>query len=324
MKLLAAAASSALLFAFTGPAGAHGENPAPTTISALSASVSGGEVSISGTAAFGGQAPVTVTEDPTGDAPVAPELGSTTGVDLVAARMYVPNPASPNLVVEWEVTNLPDTGAIPEGTRYSLAFKVGTKEFQVQAKFSNLASVTTLDDPPGHVTNASKAFQIRGNCTTDYQGTGVAACPHLGWLTGEWDTAENVVRVQVPLGSSFAPDIKGGAALERNTSSNANLNAVIAGYQAFLALSPQTNDEAIFGPEEEETYAFVVPEKKVSFAIVPAGTPEANVVFGAPATTGDSFSGTLSTAGLAPGSYDVYAKACFASNCATASTPVTI
>ncbi|MGH2692174.1 MAG: PA domain-containing protein [Actinomycetota bacterium] len=297
----------------------------PTAVNSLTATQSGGVVNVSGKAAFGGQFPVTVTEDPAGDAPVAPQLGEHTGVDLVAARMYQPAPDA-ELVVEWKVTNLPASGGIPEGTRYSLPFKIGTKEFQVQAKFSNLGSVTTADDPPGHATHAGATFQLRGNCTTSYQGTGVAACPHLGWLTGEYDVANDTVRVRIPLGASFAPEIAPGARLERNTSSNANLNMVIAGYQAFVALSPTTNDEAFFGPDDSETYAFVVPTKEVTLGVAPAGTDPGAVSYTTAATLAgnDSFTGNVSTSGLAPGSYEVFARACFGNNCATRTAPFTI
>ena len=298
----------------------------PTTVNALAATPSGSTLTVNGSATFGGQAPVTVTEDPAGDAPVAPDLGDDTGVDLVAARLFQPDPDVPQLVAEWKVTNLPASGGIPEGTRYSLPFKIGQKEFQVQAKFSNVASVTTADDPPGTVTHSGGAFQLRGNCTTSYQGTGVAACPHLAWLTGGFDVARDVVRVNIPLGSSVAPELATGARLERNTSTNANLNNVITGYQAFISLSPQTNDEAPFGPEDAESYAFVVPSKGVRLGVAPAGTDPSAVSFSAAATLAEdnSFTGSINTSGLAPGSYEVFARACFADNCAISRAPFSV
>ncbi|HEX9824552.1 MAG TPA: hypothetical protein VGB51_09210 [Actinomycetota bacterium] len=317
-------AAVAVLVSLVTPGFVQGATP--TSIGSLAATVSGTQVAVTGAASFGGQDPVTVTVDPVGDAPGAPDLGDETGVDLVAARLYQPNANVPELVVEWELTGLPPSGGVPEGTRYSLPFKVGTKEFQVQAKFSNLASITTSDDPPGHVTHVGATFQLRGNCTTSWNGSGVAYCYHLAWLTGEFVPAQKVVRVRLPLGSSAAPDIAPGASLVRNTSTNANLNAVLAGYQAVVALSPTTNDEASFGPEEEETYTFVVPKKTVALGIAPAGTPVGSVTFGTNAAVAadSSFSGSVSTAGLVPGSYDVWAKACFAGNCAARSATITI
>lgn len=289
----------------------------PTSVTSLSGSPVAGGVQLSGMASFGGQKPVAVAEDPVGDAPGAPEAGETTGVDLIGATLSVPDPANPELLVRWKLTGLPPSGGIPEGTRYSLPFKIGTKEFQVQAKFSNLSSITVTDDPQGHVSHVGGSFQLRGNCTTSWNGSGVAYCYHLMWLTGGFDTTTDTVFALVPLGSSAAPDIRSGAMLERNTSTNANLNMVIAGYQAVLALSPQTNDESPFGITEEETYAFPVAKKEVALGVAPTGTDPAAVDFSTPATLGanDGFSGTVSTAGFAAGTYDVFARACFGTNC---------
>jgi len=294
----------------------------------LGAAVSAGSISVAGEATFGGEAPVTVATDPAGDGPIAPQAGSTTGVDLLEARMHQPDPNVARLAVEWKVAGLPETGGIPEGTRYNLNFKInnpagGKSVFTASAKFSNVASVSATDDPPGHVTHVGNAFQLRGNCTNNWNDTGVAYCYHLGWLDGEFNTVTDTVRVYVPIGSSIAPQIAPGARLLRNDDGNANLTKVIAGYQAVAALSPQTNDEADFG--DDDTFAYVVPTEEVSLGIAPAGTPESGVAFTSPATVADgSFTGSLNTAGLAPGSYDVWAKACFGGNCGTAFTRVTI
>jgi hypothetical protein len=290
--------------------------PEPTTAS-VTASVQGTTLAVSGTATFGGQALQTVAPDVAGDGPLHADASRELGVDLVAARVHQPNPNEPTLVFEWQATNLP--APIPEGVRYFWPFMLNTpagdKTYFLQAKATNLASVTVADDPVGHVTHSGAAFQLRGNC-----GTLVAIqnCGHLGWLEGQYDLAADTVRIELPIGSALAPEVVPGARLIPFDYAG---GTIAAAYQAVVSNATVT-DYA----DWIEDFAYTVPSKGVSLGIAPAGTDPANVTFSKDATLGegDSFTGSLDVSGLAPGSYEVFAKACFADNCGVGRAPFTI
>jgi len=294
--------------------------PQPTTIDALGAGVTPGAINVSGVASFRGEFPNTVTEDPAGDAPIVPSIGDATGVDLLKATIYQPDPNTPELWFDWHMTALPPTGSLPEVVRYTAPFKIGTSQWQLQANLTNWTSVTVLDDPEGSVRGPGH-FRLRGNCTTSWNGTPVANCPMVAWLTGEFLPEDKIARIKIPVG--VTPAFVPGAKLERNVSSNANLQNVITGYQAFVALSPTTNDEAPWGGDDE-TFAYTIPLRTVRLGIVTAGAPAQFTTTGTIGPDGASFSGSLSTAGLAPGSYDVWVQACFGTNCATQKVTITI
>jgi len=292
----------------------------PTQVTDLAGSLDAGTLSVSGAAAFGGQAPVTIADDMAGDGPINPQRAHEDGVDLTAARIYQPDPNDPTLVFEWKATHLPITGAYPEAVRYTFPFKIGTKRFQPQAKLSNLASITMVDEQQGHVENVGKAFQLRGNCVDQYPmpPSNVANCPHVAWLTGELDTATNTVRLFLPIGASFAPEVQPGASFVRDIVA---ATTITAAYQAVVS-NADTSDEVLW----EEGTTYTVPRKTVSLGLAPAGTDPSSVTFGTPATIGegDAFGGSLDVSGLPPGDYEMFAKACFATNCGVTKVPFTI
>lgn len=296
--------------------------PQPTTIDSLGAAVSGTTIAVTGSATFNGELPVRVSEDPEGDGPLAPQQASSTGVDLTGFFAYQPDPAVPKLVFEWDVTGLPDTGSLPEAIRYTAPFRIGTTQWQLQAKLTNVASVTLIDDPAGHAREPGH-FQLRGNCTASWPQppSNVGNCPHIAWLEGEFDVTEDVVRIELPIGASFMPQLIPGAELRRNSSTNSTLVNISASYQA-VASNATTSDEAPWG--EDETFVYRVPSRTVRLGIVPEGGPAQFTVNGTVAANGSEFGGSLSTAGLAPGSYDVWVQACFGTNCATEKVTITI
>jgi len=96
-----------------------------------------------------------------------------------------------------------------------------------------------------------------------------------------------------------------------------------ASYQAVATLNGGTmNDEALWDP----ALSYTVPSKGIRLGVAPAGTPPGQVTFGPDATLGDgdAFDGSVDVSTLAPGDYEVYARACFASNCAVTSAPFTV
>lgn len=292
----------------------------PSKVSSLNASASGSTISVNGAAVFGGEAPVTLATDDAGDGPIHADTSRQTGVDLTGGFVSQPDPANPTLSFEWKVTNLPPPASLPEAIRYTIPFKIttpsGEKTYQLQAKYSNVASATIPDDPAGHARAPGTFFQLRGNCVTNYQGTPVANCPHIAWLTGQFNTTTDTVRIDLPLGQPYAPDIVAGAVLLPNATAGTTISA---SYQAVVS-NATTTDEAFWG---EET-PYTVPSTTVRLGVAPAGTNPDAVSYSKEATVTDngSFSGTLDAPG--PGEYEVFAKACFGSNCATKSVPITL
>ncbi|MFN2545641.1 MAG: hypothetical protein ABR600_13880 [Actinomycetota bacterium] len=287
----------------------------PSAVTAVSGTPTSGEMAISGSAVFGGQRPVEVADDPGNDAQVTPNVGDFNGtgehgIDLIGADISVPDPDTPQLLVQWQLAGIPPSGQIPEATRLTFPFKAGEAVYQVQAKFSNLAT-----DPQGGSGHIDGAYELLGNCMPNFMGTGSASCQHLAWLTGSVDTVYSTVSVSVPMGSPAAPQLVPGAVLERNNATSDDLNLIMAGVQ--LGFVGAANDTASFGDPSSASYAFTIPTKQVTLGIGPTGTDPSGVDFSTPATlAGDgSFSGSISTAGFAPGSFDVFAKACFGANC---------
>lgn len=294
--------------------------PTPSEVTALSAEQTGLTLRVAGAAVFGGQAPVMIADDPTGDGPLEPGTSSELGVDLTGATISQPDPDDPMLVFAWHVTNLPSTSSVPEAIRYTFPFKVGEKSFQPQAKLSNYASATLPDDPQGHLRTPEGFFQLRGNCgpvTVGPEETPITSCPHVAWLDGEFDVVADTIQIRVPIGAEFAPEITPGAVLEPETVAG---TMITAAYQVVFS-NTNTTDNAVW-----EIDSYTVPEKDVELAIAPAGLPPALVEFTATATLADdgSFTGELDLTGLSAGAYDIYAKACFADNCGLLSIPVTI
>lgn len=289
--------------------------PQPTTIDALGATVAGTTIGVTGSATFNGESPVLIAEDFIGDAPLAGNVPpEETGVDLTGGYISQPDATTPELVFEFDVTGLPDTGSLPEVIRYGFPFTVGTGNFMIQAKFTNLVATTTVDDPAGHATHAGASFQLRGNC-----GVLVAInnCGHVGWLEGEWDVEDSAVRVTMPLGSSLAPQLVPGATIAENPDSLGG--DIVASYQAYVSTA-ETQDSAVW----EEGTTYTVPARTVRLGIVPAGAPAQFTVDGTVAANGSDFSGSLTTEGLAPGDHDVWVEACFGTNCDAQKVTITI
>lgn len=289
-------------------------------VTSLTGTPGEGEVAVSGTAVFGGQDPVFVSEDAPGDAPGMVSAGDfggvdQTGLDLLAATLSVPDPDAPELLVEWRVSNLPPEG-IPEGTRLAMSFRAGDEIYQVQAKRSNVAGPTSPNDPMGHAMRLDGAFQLLGDCGSFATGD-EQHCLHLLWLDGAADPRTGTVSARVPLDSTVAPEIRPGAVLRPTGSESLEIAGVLSGIHAVQSLVEPTDDHAPFGPPGVAGYGFDVAEKAVMLGAAPTGTDPSAVEYTTPAVLAadGSFTGSISTAGHDPATSDVYARACFATNC---------
>jgi hypothetical protein len=205
---------------------------APSGTTVTSATRSGSTVTAAGTATFSGvSGPVSVGGTNTEFA--QPPVSGPAGFDLVDA-LVGPLPDGKGLRFTWKLRDLP-AQVPPEGVRYTWSFAIGDATFQLQAKRTNLASVTTPDDPQGHVTAAAAGttFQLRGNCGTTYMDVvPLSNCPHLRFLPGAFNTATDTVTMDLPFGA--APAIVPGAQL---TEVQAAGMSISAGLQAVASVA---------------------------------------------------------------------------------------
>ena len=287
------------------------EPDAANAVTELSASAGG---SVTGAASFLGETtPTVLAEDPLGDGPGGAQ-SSDIGVDITEVNVIQPDAAYPELVATFKVSALPNpvTGMQPENVRYVWSFLAGGKEWFVQAKASALAQSTTADDPTGAVTKTTRAFQLRGNCgllPPPPAPGAVNNCGHLAWLDGSFDAANKTVSVRVPLGASFAPEIKAGALLAPTVSPTDDI------YAALQVGADNANTRDVLTYETEYT----VPQRSVTLGVAPAGTDPASVSYTTAATLAadGSFTGSV---GNVPAGSRVFAKACFGTACSFLST----
>ena len=117
------------------PVGADGPS-----FDAVAPTVDGDTVRVTGTATFAESAgPFEVGGSVTDFA--STELGGAIGINLQSASVDV---RDDGVEFVWQLEELGEVP--PEGVRYTWAFTAGGQSFQLQAKRSNLVSVTTAED----------------------------------------------------------------------------------------------------------------------------------------------------------------------------------
>jgi len=283
----------------------------PTLVPSLEAAADAGTLTVTGRAFFGGQAPAVVGQDPAGDVPFPPQLG----LDIVEARIGQPNSATGDLAFELDLTDLPASGGVPEHVRYNWDFAVDTgtgvpKPFQIDGKLTDVVRRNSTNVP---------AFFLRGNCATV---DNVITCEDVAELATTMDGAFDRITVTVPkevleadIGSSLEGATIGPADICEGISTKIAANFTLCG-----GVGQNTGDIAVQDPD---LGVYEMASRSMEVGIVPAGAP-AEFRDQATIGSGDTFSATLDVSGLSPGTYDVHARACYGSNCATESTTVTI
>lgn len=217
-RLAAAAAIGALALSTMA---AEGDGAVAPTVEATGTRA-GGVVTVSGTATPGSGIGAESIEGFLTSFAEA-NVGNAGGINLQDAFI---EQTDEGLVFTWKVESLAAPAA-PEVVRYTWSFAVGEATFQLQAKSTNVASVTLADDPAGHVTHAGSSFQVRGNCVAEYMGTPVSNCPHIGWTDGAFNTADGTITMTIPF--DFDERIQPGAVILENQTASAS---VAANYQA--------------------------------------------------------------------------------------------
>ena len=300
------------------PSGAD-EGPPPTAVHAVDATVDGAAVAVAATIEFGGQAPVVLGTDPTGDAPPqSTGHGAAAGLDLTAIRAYRADPTVPVVTLEWQATTL-DQLPPPEVVRYYWQFLVnGTAPFAAQAKTSDAVSAANLGDgePTTIAENLASypeagvpGFRLRGNCALIPVGpTGLNNCGHVAWVSGEFDFDANVVRLHLPLDLERAAVIRPGATIAPDDS---------GAYSAIQAGADVENTRDSI----TQVDAYVIPDQAATANLVDT---DGAVVASAPLSVGEDgrWHGALTAPG--PGTYRVDVNACFADNCGTAGSDVVV
>ena len=297
-RMLAAVVSLGIITALMAPAGA-----APgLTVSGITKV--GNIATVNGSAVFESlPEPASVGGFDTEFAQV--DVAGGAGINLVDAKIQ---PIDGGLRFIWQLSDLPDQ-VPPEGVRYTWAFAIGQNAYQLQAKRTNVASVTTLEDPVNHITHVGNDFfQLRGACSASYAGTPTSGCYHLAWLAGSFDTTNNQVTVDLPyqtkdqIGRLVAPDFKSGVVLSENLQATMSITA------AFQAVVGNTYTSDYINGWEQYFVGGVV-----QLAAAPAGRNPVTQNYTSSATlTGSDFVGSIP---LTTVNNTVYIRACSVKTC---------
>jgi hypothetical protein len=289
-----------------------GQASAAPAVTITGVTLNGGTGSVTGTAAF-----TAITEAQSvggtntnwGPAQAAP-LAEATGVNLVDAKI-APLANGAGLRFIWELQNLP-AQVPPEAVRYTWSFKIGTNQYQLQAKRTNLASITTVEDPVNHIQQAAaqrEFFQLRGACQAAYEGLPTAGCYHLAFLNGSFDVAGKRVTMDLPyetkdeIGRVVAPDFKPGAVIEENLTANMSITAA---FQAVVGNTTTSDYTVGWSPYHAGP--------QVTLGAGAANAEPTTVTYNSPATlNGGTFNGTVS--GLTAAKNTVFARACNGTEC---------
>ena len=286
-----------------------GHASAAPTVSISGVTVTGSTGEVTGTASFETiTAPQSVGGTNVNWANAAVADGA--GINMTDAKI-VPLANNAGLRFIWELNALP-AQILPEVVRYTWSFKIGTTQYQLQAKRTNLASITTAEDPVNHIQQAAaqkEFFQLRGACVTSYEGLPTSGCYHLAFLNGSFDITGKKVTMDLPyltkdeIGRVVAPDFKPGVVIEENQTAGMSIAAAFQAVVGNTSTSDYTNGWTPYytGPQ-------------VSLGVAAAGSEPTTVTYGAPVTlSGSGFSGTVS--GLTAAKNTVFARACNGTEC---------
>jgi len=264
-----------------------GRDPEPTPIvKAPSVDQVPGRVNVSGQATFPGT-PIAASADPVddGDAPFG--AAGVLGAELSAAS-WTYHADEKKLLLRWDVA--PDAAEVigtPRGLLYAKELRVGNTRYEVRI----LSGAATSSSPrPNDVVTYMALFRCAPECVEERR------------LTGWWSwPGRSFVLVELPLSAIAAGE-----------------GSQLTDLRSFTAIG-EASPGALAPLDEVSFEAAVIPESRVELGIAPASTPEGDVVFDARASlAGGGFSGSVSTEGLAPGSYRVWMRACLGSVCGTA------
>lgn len=288
-------AAVALIAAAAIPAG----SATPSGVSGLAATVSGGSISVTGNAAFGGEDPVEVGDDATGDNFGGADT-SAHGVDLDRMLISQPDPSSPTLQFTFDLAGLTG-GGIPEHVAYNWDIRVNGGAAQGGADKSLKSWRTRL------TSTSADPYAAVFDCVPQAPPQTGSSCTPGPTVPVVYDEASSQIRLSVPL-----------EVIEANPGSEI---AAWLRISAPVWIGATAGTQTLAGQYDTSTHdPYTVPTKTVRLGIAPAGSP---INYTATASlSGSTFTGSLATPG--PGTYDIGAQACFGTNCGTAKITVTI
>jgi hypothetical protein len=233
-------------------------------------------------------------------------LAQAAGIDMVDAKI-LPLEDGSGLRFIWQLASMP-AQVPPEGVRYTWSFAIGTTPYQLQAKRTNIASITTAEDPVNHVRQLAEQqfFQLRGACTANYghPSSPVSGCYHLAFLKGSFDTTAKTVSIDLPyrtrdgIGRLVAPDFVPGITLMESQSAGMSIASAFQAVAGNKTTSDFTN--------EWDPY-FV--GENIALGVGPASANPATVKYTSPAdVTAGTFTGTVT--GLTGANTTIFARAC--------------
>ncbi len=285
--------------------GTAGSVPAESSVGTLGGTRENDTLAVSGTASFGGVAQVTVGSDAAGDTaqPYPAELG----YDLVGASIGQPDPATGDLRFELSLADLPPTGGLPETARYFWDFGIKrgseTTLFAIEGKRTDVVR---------RQSTATPAWVLQADCTTD--GNNIITCRDIASLSAVMDGESNRITVTVPR-ALLEQEVEGTVA-----------GATVEPAVVFEGIS--TAPAAYFSPGGTgdvltQEGSFPIGSRTVEVGLAVPGEEPATLAPAMLAADG-SFYGSLDLSDLAPGEYDLVARACFGSNCGSATTPINL
>lgn len=288
---------------------------AAPSVSITSATTSFGVTTVTGTASFPQLTdPESLPGDPVrfdpsgGDLP--PEAATPLGLGLTGASIQR---IDGGLRFIWETDGLPPS-VPPEGVRYTWAFAIEGRTYQLQAKLTNLLSSTTAEEPVEHALRAQSTkpfFQLRGSCEASYLGTPIAGCYHLAFLNGGFDYAGGRVFIDLPyqtrdrIGRIVAPNFVPGAVLFENLTAGMSIAASVQAFVSNTASSAYINGWGVYRTAPEVALATGSNAGQAPFALY--ATPAA--------FDGTNFLGQIN--GTSGGEF-VFARACDGASCSYA------
>ncbi|HVL82154.1 MAG TPA: hypothetical protein VM840_11265 [Actinomycetota bacterium] len=267
-----------------------------TGIGEIGLSVEGDTVSASGWAGLAGEV-LTRAEDPADD---AVDPGADLGGDLRMASI-VYRPEEKDLLVRMSVEALPSSSTSAVGSNYVIPGVAGapgvvhTLRFSVNGRRWEVRAIRGNVEEPGY---PPKPLIGLWRCDP--------TCRETLHMTGSYGSTGDEI-----IGSFTLQDIA------------ASSGAQITDVHVTSALGDALTG-GVSTLDQMQLPSASIPREQVDLGIAPAGVPEREVEFEVPALLGNgSFSGSLSTAALPPGNYELWARACVGTTCGASSTGFT-